>query len=148
VSKGLNKRQALKDAIVAANIGWIADSIVVKRQTDLWNDISTAMACRKSSHRCALHIGAPEGKRIDEDELEMELTMTLTIVASPTAAPGETPEEDLWENLVKFVDNLTLGTNTPERYRLRYQSHQDVDLDNDGISYLGRQTVFTMILSL
>jgi hypothetical protein len=148
VSKGLNKRQALKDAIVAANIGWTADSIVVKRQTDLWNDITSAIACRKTAHRCALHIGAPEGKRADDDELEIDLTMTLTIVASPVAVKGETPEEDLWEDLVKFVDNLTLGTNTPERYRLRYQSHQDVDLDNDGISYLGRQTVFTMILSL
>lgn len=148
MSKGLDKRTALKTAIVAANIGWVADSIIVKRQTDLWNDISTAIACRKTSHRCALHIGAPEGKRADEDELEIDLTMTLTIVASPVIVKGETPEEDLWEDLVKFVDNLTLGTNTPERYRLRYQSHQDVDLDNDGISYLGRQTVFTMILSL
>lgn len=148
MSKGLNKRQALKDAIVAANIGWVADSIIVKRQTDLWNDISAAIACRKTSHRCALHIGAPEGKRADEEELEIDLTMTLTIVASPVVVRDATPEEDLWEDLVKFVDNLTLGTNTPERYRLRYQSHQDVDLDNDGISYLGRQTVFTMILSL
>lgn len=139
-------REALAASIVAADIGWAADSIIIKRQTDLWNDVATVVATNK--HGAALFIGVAEGTRTDERSLEMELTVPLTILVLPQTLEGATPEEDLWEALVEHVDDLTLGQ---DHYslRFRFKSFTDVEIRADGgTEYLGRQTVFTKKLSL
>jgi hypothetical protein len=145
MSKLFSKRESLAAAIVAADIGWTAEQIVLKRQTDLWNDVSTAIASAK--HGCVLHLGFPAGESADDDELEIRLNMTLTIITLPQVVEGEVPEEDLWEDLVRFVHNLELD-GAPFSYRLKFKSFADTEYEADGISYLGRQTVFEMNLSL
>lgn len=148
MSKLYDMREALADSIIAANIGWTADTVLIKRQTDLWNDVATAISASGSSG-AVLHIGVAEGDAQGEDDLEMEVTVPLTILILPQCAPdGATPEEDLWEALVKHVHDLRLGS-LPHAYRFRFRSFSDVEIEADGgTGYLGRQTVFVRKLSL
>jgi len=140
-------RDALGDSIVAAAIGWTADTIVIKRQTDLWNDVATAIQC--SANGAVLHIGVAEGTVTEDTGLEMDITLTLTIMCFPQVADSAIPEETLWESLVKHVHDLRLFSTDSYAYRFRFKSFTDVEITlEDGPRYLGRQSVFTRRLSL
>lgn len=146
MSQLFDMRSALADSIVQANIGWKECDIILKRQTDLWNDVATALAA--SNTGSVLHIGVAEGDSTEDDGLEMNVTVPLTILCPPQLADGATPEEDLWEALVKHVHDLRLGSD-PFAYRFRFKSFSDVEIEADGgTGYLGRQTVFQRKLSL
>lgn len=146
MSKLYDMREALAASIIAADIGWTADTVLIKRQTDLWNDVATAMAA--SSSGAVLHIGVAEGSSAEDDGLEMEVTVPLTILCLPQCEAGAIPEEDLWEDLVRHVHDLRLGT-LPHSYRFRFRSFSDLEIEADrGTGYLGRQTVFVRRLSL
>lgn len=146
MSQLYDMREALRDSIIAAGIGWTADTILLKRQTDLWNDVATAISA--SAAGAVLHIGVAEGNSTEDDGLEMEVTVPLTILCLPQCDDGATPEEDLWEALVTHVHDLRLGSE-PFGYRFRFQSFTDLEIDADGgTGYLGRQTVFKRNLSL
>lgn len=146
MSKLYDMRQALADSIIAAGIGWTADTVLIKRQTDLWNDVATAIASSKSG--AVLHIGVAEGDAQGEDDLEMEVSVPLTILCLPQCEEGATPEEDLWEAMVRHVHDLRLGTDH-HAYRFRFKSFSDLEIEADGgTGYLGRQTIFTRRLSL
>lgn len=145
MSSLFNLRQALADAIVAADLGWAAGDIILKRQTDVWNDVATAIAT--SATGTVLHLGIAEGAATEEAGLEMDLTMPVSIVCLPQVEAGTTPEEDLWEALVKFIHDLRLGENYA--YRFRFKSFSESELSADGgTAWLVRQTVFTRKLSL
>jgi hypothetical protein len=145
MSKLLDNRVALAQSIIAADIGWTEDTVLVRRQTDLFNDIVTALQTAK--HGAILHIGTASAQSTDDDSLEMEVTIPLTIVCFPQVVEGATPEEDLWEDLVRHVSDLRLG-NEHALYRLKFRSFDDIDIVIDGVSYLGRQTIFAKQLSL
>jgi len=140
-------RQALANSIVAANIGWTSDIIVLKRQSDLWNDLITAIATSKIG--ACLHIGVASGKADpDSTDIDFDLTISLTIVIDPSPAPDVTPEEDLWELLVKHVHNLYLDAWSAFQFRFRIDSFDDIEItspDNSSSS-LGRQTIFKVRL--
>jgi hypothetical protein len=139
-------RAALAASIIQADIGWKESDIILKRQTDLWNDVATALA--GSDTGAVLHIGVAEGDSTDDDGLEMNVTVPLTILCPPQLNEGATPEEDLWEALVLHVHDLRLG-NDHFAYRFRFKSFTDVEIEADGgTGYLGRQTVFQRKLSL
>ena len=147
MSKIYDKRQALAADIIAANIGWTADNIVYKRQTDLWNVVATAVAAQNSTGS-VLVIGAASGDAGEGDELDMQCTMVLTILCLPQVADDATPEEDLWEALVLHVHDLRLG-NDHFTYRFKFKSWTDADVEADGgTAYLARQTTFDFKLSL
>ena len=140
-------RDALGDSIIAAAIGWTADSVIIKRQTDLWNDVATAIQCSKNG--AVLHIGTADGKVTEDTGLEMDLTLSLTILCLPQVLDGAIPEETLWEDLVKHVHDLRLAATDPYAYRFRFQSFSDIEIEADhGTAYLGRQSVFIRRLSL
>jgi hypothetical protein len=146
MSKLYDMRQALADSIIAAGIGWTADTVLIKRQTDLWNDVATSIASSKSG--AVLHIGVAEGDSQGADDLEMEVSVPLTILCLPQCEEGATPEEDLWEAMVKHVHDLRLGTDH-HAYRFKFKSFSDLEIEADGgTGYLGRQTIFTRRLSL
>ena len=146
MSKLYDMRADLAASIIAANIGWTADTIVLKRQTDLWNDVATAIS--SSASGAVLHIGVAEGSASEEDGLELEITVPLTILCLPEVDPDATPEEDLWEDLVTHVHDLRLGTDH-HSYRFRLKSFTDLEIEADrGTGYLGRQTVFVRKLSI
>ena len=140
-------RAALAASIIAADIGWTADIIILKRQTDLWNDVATAIAT--SDNDAVLHIGVAEGAVTEDTGLEMDLTLSLTILCRPQPAKGAIPEETLWESLVKHVHDLRLAATDSYAYRFRFKSFSDIEIESDhGTAYLGRQTVFVRRLSL
>jgi hypothetical protein len=146
MSKLYDMREALAQSIIAADIGWTEATIILKRQTDLWNDVATAITMTKDG--AVLHIGVAEGDAQGEDDLEMEVTVPLTILCLPQCTADATPEEDLWEALVKHVHDLRLGTEH-HAYRFRFKSFSDLEIEADGgTGYLGRQTVFVRKISL
>lgn len=146
MSKLYDIRADLAASIIAANIGWTADDIILKRQTDLWNDVATVVGSNK--HGIALHIGIAEGTSTEAAGLEMEITIPLTILCLPQVVEGATPEEDLWQAMVQHIHGLRL-TDDPYAWRFRFKSFSDLEIQADqGTGYLGRQTVFTKRLSL
>jgi hypothetical protein len=146
VSTLYDMREALAASIVAAEIGWAAEDIILRRQTDLWNDVATAIS--SSRHGAVLHIGIAEGASTEDGELEMEVTVPLTILCLPQVMADATPEEDLWEALVTHIHDLRLGQD-PWQYRFKFRSFSDLEIEADGgTGYLGRQTLFARKLSL
>jgi hypothetical protein len=149
MSKLFDMRQALAARIIAADIGWTEETVIIKRQTDLWNDVATAMAA--AANNAVLHIGIAEGSaREGFGGLMTDLTLTLTVLCSPVTAPtGATPEEDLWEALVRFVHGLRLEERDHCQLEFRYKSFAESDMEADGgTRYLARQTIFTKALYL
>lgn len=147
MSKLYDMRADLAAAIIAADIGFSADNIILKRQTDLWNDVATALATIDNG--VVLHIGIAEGSSTEPDGLEMELTLPLTILCLPQLAEDATPEEDIWQALVQSVHGLRLSPEDPYAWRFRFKSFSDLEIQADaGTGYLGRQTVFSKRLSL
>lgn len=145
MSKLLQLRKDLAQVIIGANIGFTEDNVIFKRQTDVWNDVATAISA--SSNGVALHIGVVEGSNSGDDSLEIDITVPLTIICPPEPS-GETPEEDIWESLVSVVHDLRLNTEH-YGYRFRFQSFSDIELQGEMAgSYLGRQTIFKRRLSL
>lgn len=142
MSRLLDLREALAASIIAAMPAYFnADNVIIKRQTDVWNDLATAIA--GSKHGISLHIGVAEGAAIEDGGLEMELTIPLTLVCPFQPAPGSEPEEDVWQALVSHVHDLRLPAGDSYNNRFRFRSFTDIDLDNDrGSPWLGRQTVF------
>jgi hypothetical protein len=120
---------------------------VIKRQTDLWNDV--ALAVNASQDGICLVIGIAEGEATEDAGLEQDVTLPLTLVVPPSLTEGATPEEDVWEALVKHVHGLRLNEHDHYDYRFRFKAWSDVPVEaDDGTAYLGRQTVFVRKLSL
>ena len=146
MSKLYDFRSDLAAAIVAADIGWTADTIIILRQGDLWNAVATAI--ETSANGAVLHIGIAEGTASEEAGLELDISVPLTILCLPQVEEDAKPEEDLWEALVQFVHGLQLN-GEPYAYRLRCKSFSDIEVKTDGgTGYLGRQTNFTKHLSI
>ncbi len=147
MSKLYDMRAALKAAIIAADIGWVDATIIIKRQGSYWNDVATAISSAK--HGAVLHIGVAAGEATEEESLEMDLTIPVTIICKPQVLKSARPEEDLWEDLVVFLHGRRLADADHYAYRLRFKSVTDLDIDaGGGTAYLGRQTIFKRLLSL
>ena len=147
MSKLYDMRLALRDLIVAANIGWQNKTVLIKRQGSTFNDVATAI--NASTNGAVLHIGVASGEPTEPDSLEMELTIPITLICKPSVSKDAIPEEDLWEKLVRFVHDLRISPDDHFSYRLRFGGFTDLDIEADGgTSYLGRQTIFKKHLSL
>jgi hypothetical protein len=147
MSKLYDIREALAESIAAAGI-FRREEIIIVRQADLFNEIATALST--ASNGVCLHIGVAEGKPLGDEEIDYDTAVPLTIICPPELPPQDaTPEEDLWEALVKHVNGLRLKPTDHVSYRFRYGPFQDIEVkDDNGSEYLGRQTVFTYRLSL
>lgn len=147
MSKLFDLRNVLKEDIIAANIGWEEETILIKRQSDLWNEVGTAIGMAK--HGAVLHIGIASGNSTDDHALDMDLTMPLTILCEPQLLDGQFPEEDLWEDLVKFVQGRSMESSQSCLTGFRFKSFTDSEIEvNDGYKYLVRQTIFIKEFSL
>lgn len=150
VSKLFSLRRALGDAIIAANIGWTTDNVILLRQGDLWNTIATAISAAKNG--MALHIGIAEGVTLgDAGASDMMLTITLTLICPPQVAADAVPEEDAAEKIMLLVDELGVGSGPRHCFwNFKLRSFADIEFpDPDGGSgFLGRQMVFTRKFSL
>jgi len=142
-------RSGVKDALVAANIGWTAETVIINRQekddNDLWNSIATAVS--RAKHRCVLHIGVAKGDPLDDSgDANMTVALPITILAEPNIRPDSMPEEDLWEATVRFMCGLKLQDGDLPYQAFKFGGFQDMSEDTPG--YLSRQTLFTTALYL
>lgn len=146
MSKLYDIRADLAASIIAADLGFSADNIIIKRQVDLWNDVATSIAASKDG--IVLHIGVAEGSSLEDEELEIEASIPLTILCLSQVDEDAKPEEDVWEALVRHVHDLRLNDDHWAQ-RFLFKSFSDIEIEADGGSpYLGRQTVFTKRISL
>lgn len=150
MSKLYDLRAALAAAIIAEGMGFTADNTIILRKGDLWNDLATAIASAKNG--LALHIGIAEGAAEGDDGARgpISLTIPVTILTAPALDDGVTPEEDVWEALVLFVDGLKLDARDHAYHEFRFKSFSDIEIpDPDrGTAWTGRQTVFTKTFHL
>lgn len=147
MSKLYNLRQDLRDSIIAQDIGWTEDSVIIKRQTSLWNDVATAIDTAK--HGCVLHIGIAQGKGEEDEGLLDRVSVILTILTTPQVDDEATPEEDLFEDLLNHVNGLYLTETEHCNNAFKYISWTDQDVVADGgTRYMARQIVFSRRLDL
>jgi hypothetical protein len=140
VSKLYDLRSALKAHLVDEEL-FAEDSIIIKRQTDIWNDIAVAIASTVNS--VAVVIGVAEGSSADDDELVMELTVPVTILCPPSLEEGALPEEDLWEAMVKAVHGFVVHPSEHCQWEFKFRNFSDdVELGDNAAQWLARQTVF------
>lgn len=143
----LDLRQSYKDALVASGL-WNEEAIIIKRQTDIWNDIAVAMEATKNG--CVLVIGVAAGRKNNSPgKIDLRLTMPFTIFCAPVLKPDETPEEDIWESTVGFLDGYAgidpSGRRKHSMYELNFEDFSDdVEIADGQPHYLARQSVFSV----
>lgn len=140
MSKLYDLRTALKTHLVDEGL-FDEPAIIIKRQTDIWNDIAVAIA--STEHSVAVVIGVAEGSSADDDELVMDLTVPVTILCAPSLEEGAVPEEDLWEDMVKAVHGFVVHPSGHCQYEFKFRGFSDdVELGDNAAQWLARQTVF------
>ena len=154
MSKVYDLRASIRTALVTAGI-WTENAIVIDRQTDIWNAIAVAMETTKNG--CVLVIGVAEGRRLSKvstsETIDNEMTIPVTTFCSTELTEGATPEEDIWERTVGFLDgwagNDASGRRKHSQWELYYQRFSDdVEIADGAPAYLARQTIFTVKLSI
>lgn len=143
MSKLYSLRREIRDLLLAD--GWSADEVIIKRRTNIWNDV--AVATGASKHGQCLVIGVAKGtntarNRGSSKRLHMDVTVPITMIELPTvdlAQPdeGDEDEDDRWEAMCLLLQGEALGRSAIH-YELEFDSFEDVEDD----SYVIRQTVF------
>lgn len=148
-------RKSYQAALVASGL-WNEEAIIIKRQTDIWNDIAFAMEATKNG--CVLVIGVAAGRKnkgqgSGNGKLDLQLTMPFTIFCAPVIDESDEnappPEEDIWENTIGFLDgyagNDPSGRRKHSMYELSFEDFSDdVEIADGQPHYLARQSVFSV----
>jgi hypothetical protein len=133
-------RKAIKDELVAKGL-CEPRSIIIARQTDIWQDIAIAIDNAKDG--VVWVIGVAEGSSTDEAILQMDLTIPITSFCNIELEEGATPEETKWETMLNILQEWS-----PRRgcmYGMRFKRFSDdVELADGAPNYLARQTVFSI----
>lgn len=142
-------RREIRDVLLAD--GWTADEVVIKRRTDIWNDV--AVATGASKHGQCLVIGVAKGNKTGPSrqgtrQIVMDVTIPITLVELPTVDPeqpetGEADEDDRWEAMCLLLQGEALGRSALH-YELDFDGFEDVEDE----AYVIRQTVFKTRLIL
>lgn len=144
MSKLYDIRREIKSVLISSGL-WTADEILIKRRTDIWNDVS--VATQASKHGQCLVIGVAKGSSVGSQRpgskmLRMEVTIPITLVELPTVDPaqpltGEPDEDDRWEATALLLQGEPLGRSALH-YELDFDGFEDVEDDD----YVIRQTTF------
>lgn len=144
-------RRAIRTLLLADGL-WAEGEVLIKRRTDIWNDVSIATEASKSGQ--CLVIGVAKGtpvssQRKGSKQLVMEITIPITMIELPNIDPeepaddAETDEDSRWEAMVMRLQGESLGRSALH-YELDFDGFEDVD-DKE---YVIRQTVFKTRLML
>jgi len=143
-------RERLRDAIVAANIG--VDTVLVNRQRksaddentgDVWQEV--AMQIEKAKNNVVCVIRTPEAKTSDQsgDSLRMDATLTVSLVCLPVFRAAQTPEEDIFHDLLVLLHSMYRNSTEHAQWRYRVTGWGELfDLPPQA-DYLARQIVLT-----
>lgn len=112
MSAAYNLRTQIKAAIVTANIGLVADDIVIDRQQDILAAVAQTVAI--ASNGVALTILPAAGDTVDPDSesLLMDMTLSLSLWVNPVYDLDATPEETIAEALMTTLHHAELAVHT------------------------------------
>ncbi|WAC20979.1 hypothetical protein OVA24_06235 [Luteolibacter sp. SL250] len=120
-----------------------ADAIIIKRETDIWNDIARAVASRKVPDRTAWVIGITEGAFVDDTDIVVDLTIPITSFCPITLEKGAAPEEEKWHTMLHALHGWDDGQHC--NYELKVRSFNDGLAQSDGRpAWHARETIFTI----
>lgn len=149
MSRLYSLRRQIRDVLLAD--GWEANEVIIRRRTDIWNDI--AVATGASKHGQCLVIGVAKGTKLGPDrpgtrKIVMEITVPVTLIELPTVDPaqpedGDADEDDRWEAMCLLLQGESLGRSALH-YELDFDGFEDVEDDE----YVIRQTTFKTRLIL
>lgn len=151
MSKLYDIRKAVKSLLLQDGL-WDEDEVLIKRRTQIWNDIS--VACQASKHGQCLVVGVAKGTPSNKQNarskrLLMDIIIPVTLIELPTVSDEEpsdyaaTDEDTRWEETVMRLLGDPLGRSA-EHYELTFDGFEDVDDDD----YVIRQTTFKTALYL
>ena len=131
---------------------WTADEVIIKRRTDIWNDVAVATAASKAGQ--CLVIGVAKGNPSSAQKrgsklVIMDVTIPITMIELPTVDPAlpadgaATDEDSRWEAMVLRLQGDSLDRSALH-YELEFDGFEDV-VDED---YVIRQTTFKTRLIL
>lgn len=144
-------RQSVRTLLLGGGL-WTEDEILIKRRTDIWNDVAVACAASKAGQ--CLVVGVAKGtpspaQKTGSKLVIMDVTIPITLVELPTVDPtlpasdAATDEDSRWEAMVLRLHGDSLGRSALH-YELEFDGFEDVT-DED---YVIRQTTFKTRLIL
>ena len=149
MSRLYSLRREIRDVLIGG--GWEADEVLIKRRTNIWNDIAVATGASKRGQ--CLVIGVAKGTKLGPSrpgtrQIVMEITVPITLMELPTVDPeqpetGDADEDDRWEAMCQLLQGESLGRSALH-YELDFDGFEDVEDDE----YVIRQTVFKTRLIL
>jgi len=120
-----------------------AGAIILKRQTDIWNDIATAVNARTNPDRIAWVIGINEGSFLDDTDLVADLTIPITSFCPISLQKGAAPEELKWHSMLHALHGWNDGLHC--HYELKVRSFNDGIAQADGKpAWHARETIFNI----
>ena len=131
---------------------WTADEVIIKRRTDIWNDVAVACAASKAGQCLVIGVakGVPSSAQKKGSKLViMDVTIPITMIELPTVDPtlpadnATTDEDSRWEAMVLRLQGDSLDRSALH-YELEFDGFEDV-VDED---YVIRQTTFKTRLIL
>lgn len=145
-------RRAVREVLRAEGL-WTDDEVIIKRRTNIWNDVAVATAASDRGE-CVV-IGVATGERTSpprtgRKNLTMVVTIPVTLIQLPEVDPAQNLHDNLaededsrWERMVMALEGESLGRSALH-YELDFDSFQDVEDEQ----YVIRQTVFKTRLIL
>jgi hypothetical protein len=150
MSKIYQVRKVIREILTVDGL-WHADEVLIKRRTDIWNDV--AVACAASARGQCLVIGVAKGRSLTKTQggkrLRIELTIPVTLLETPNVDPEvdesdpEVDEDTRWEAMVMRLQESPLGRSALH-YSLQLEDFEDVEDDD----YVIRQAVFKTTILL
>lgn len=139
-------RKEIKALLLQGGL-WSDGEVLIKRRSDVWNDIAIAAAASDAGQCVVVGVakGVPDkGQVTGSQQLKINVTIPVTLIELPDRNDEAGEEEDVrWEATVMRLLGSPLGR-SEVHYSLEFESFDDVD-DSD---YVIRQTVFKTNLLL
>lgn len=144
-------RKAVRTALIDSGL-WTKPEILIKRRTDIWNDVAVATETSEGGQCLVVGIAKGVPSRVQQEGSKMvimEVTIPITMIELPNVDPTEpdddavTDEETRWEATVLALQGNPLGRSALH-YQLDFDGFEDVEDDD----YVIRQTVFKTRLIL
>lgn len=143
-------RDAVKNLLLGENL-WSADEVIIKRRTDIWNDVATSIAASKSGQCIVVGLlsgGKSDKQRQGSRNLIMNVTMAISIVevhnlADPQTLLDASDEDTRFEATLMRLHGSSLG-----RSAITYTLDFDTFAEQEDEQYLIRQATFKTELTL
>lgn len=144
-------RNAAKTLLLVDDL-WTADEIIIKRRTDIWNDVATSIECSKSGQCLVIGLfagSASNKQRKGSSMLMMDVTLAFSLVerhqlADPNELTDGSDEDSRFEETLLRLQGSALGRNATLAYSLEF----DGFAEQEDEQYLIRQATYKTELIL